>query len=172
MDSNLVEPIKVSQCAPGVSHLLFADDTLLFFRANTLKAQQVSAIIDEYTAATGQLINQAKCFVMFGPRCPATTCEEVRQILQVQAQDFEEKYLGLPTPQGRIHKGRLQTLQERLMKRMMSWGDGIPSQAGKEALIKSIAEALPTYLMGVFKFPMSVCDDLTCMIQNYWWASN
>jgi hypothetical protein len=30
-----ISPIKVCRNAPGTSHLLFADDTLLFFRATT-----------------------------------------------------------------------------------------------------------------------------------------
>jgi hypothetical protein len=172
MDSNLVEPVKVCRRAPGVSHLLFADDTLLFFKANPQQSQNVSQIIDAYAAATGQLINRAKCSILFGPGCLPATRTEIMHNLQVQEPNFEEKYLGLPTPQGRMHKGRLQNLQERLLKRMMVWGDGIPSQAGKETLIKSIAQAIPTYIMSIFKLPMSVCDDLTRMIRNYWWGSS
>jgi hypothetical protein len=40
------------------------------------------------------------------------------------------------------------------------------SQAGKEILIKSVAQALPTYIyiMGVFKLPLTLCDDF---MQNY-----
>jgi hypothetical protein len=172
MNSGMVEPIKVCRRAPGVSHLLFADDTLLFFKADPHQAQHVSEIIDTYASATGQLINRAKCSILFGPRCPPVTCTSVRQILQVQPEDFEDKYLGLPTPQGRMHKGRFQNLQARLLKRMLVWGDGIPSQAGKETLIKSIAQAIPTYITSVFKLPMAVCDDLMRMVRNYWWGSS
>ena len=34
VDTQLVHSIKVSRRAPGISHLLFADDTLVFFKAN------------------------------------------------------------------------------------------------------------------------------------------
>jgi hypothetical protein len=132
----------------------------------------VSEIIDAYAAATGQLINRAKCSILFGPKCPQVTCDEVRKILQVQADPFEDKYLGLPTPYGRMHKGRFQNLQEKLLKRMIIWGDGLPSQGGKEALIKAIAQAIPTYIMSVFKLPRAVCDDLMRMVRNYWWGSS
>jgi hypothetical protein len=47
----------------------------------------------------------------------------------------------------------------------------VPSQAGKETLIMSIAQAIPTYIMCIVKLPRSVCDDLTRMIRNYWWGS-
>lgn len=35
-------------------------------------------------------------------------------------------------------------------------------------MIKSIAKALPTYVMGVFTLPFSVCDDLTRLVGNFW----
>jgi hypothetical protein len=34
VETNGISPIKVCRGAPGVSRLLFADDTLLFFRAS------------------------------------------------------------------------------------------------------------------------------------------
>lgn len=33
----------------------------------------------------------------------------------------------------------------------------------KEILIKSVAQAIPTYVMSIFKLPASVCDDLTLL---------
>jgi hypothetical protein len=123
-DTHMVEPVRVTRRAPGISHLLFADDTLLFFKATTQQAQYVSTVIDDFATATGQLINRSKCSIMFGPGCPQEVCDSVRQILQVQQEVFEDKYLGLPTPHGRMHKGRFQNLQQRLLKRMMIWGRG------------------------------------------------
>jgi hypothetical protein len=92
--------------------------------------------------------------------------------LHVLADAFEEKYLGLPTPDGRMHKGKFQNLQERLTMWFMLWGDGLPSQGGKEILIKAVAQAIPTYIMGVFRLPRSVCDDLTRLVRNFWWGSS
>jgi hypothetical protein len=42
-------------------------------------------------------------------------------------------------PQGRLNKGKLQNLQVRFTKRFMEWGDGFPSQAAKNVLIKAVA---------------------------------
>ena len=63
-------PVKVCRRAPGVSHLLFADDTLLFFKANAEQALRVKHVIDTYAASTGQLINPAKCSIQFSKLCP------------------------------------------------------------------------------------------------------
>jgi hypothetical protein len=95
-----ITPIKVCQRAPGISHLLFADDTLLFFKANGDQVNRVKHVIDTYASATGQLINHAKCSILFSSNCPMEVQGEVRAALSVQEAQFEEKYLGLPTPEG------------------------------------------------------------------------
>lgn len=45
------------------------------------------------------------------------------------------------------------------------------SMAGKEVLIKSVAQACPTYIMSVFKLPNYVCEDLTSLVSNFQWSS-
>lgn len=124
--------------------------------------------LDIYGNATGQSLNFDKCSILFGPACPFVNQEEVRQVLNVTSLVFEEKYLGLPTPDGRMSKGRFQNLQMSLTKRLIQWGDGHLAQPGRETLIKSVAQALPTYIMGVFKVPFSVCDELTRMVRGFY----
>jgi hypothetical protein len=51
ISSGGIAPIKVCRCAPGVSHLLFEDDTLLFFKANAAQAGRVRSVIDSYASA-------------------------------------------------------------------------------------------------------------------------
>ena len=58
------------------------------------------------------------------------------------------------------------------MKRLIQWGDGHLPQSGREVLIKSVAEALPVYVMGVFKLPAGLCEDLMKMIREFWWTAS
>lgn len=164
--ANRLTPLRVCAQAPGISHLLFADDTLLFFRANGQEAAQVKEALSTYARATGQLINPAKCSIMFSPKCSQANKQEVMHNLDVVNMSFEEKYLGFPTPSGRFSKGKLHNLQQQLTKRIIQWGE-LMSQAGREVLIKAVAQALPTFLMSLFKFPRSTCDDLGRMIRSY-----
>ncbi|XP_073363229.1 uncharacterized protein [Aegilops tauschii subsp. strangulata] len=163
-------PLKICRRAPGVSHLLFADDTLLFFKAKEEQARKVQEVLNTYEKATGQCINPAKCSALFGNSCAIEDQEKVRDVLHIETVTFEEKYLGLPTPEGCMSKEKFQNLQSRLLKRIIAWGDTL-SLAGKEIMIKAIAQAIPTYIMGVFKLPMFVCDDLNRMVRNFWWGS-
>lgn len=125
----------------------------------------------EYADVMGQLVNPGKCFLLFGKSCPPEVREEVKEILQVTHESFEPKYLGLPTPEGRMHKGNFQNLPSNLANCMLLCGGSHLAQSGKEVLIKAVAQALPTYVMGVFKLPLRLCKDLTKFIMNFWWGA-
>lgn len=45
---------------------------------------------------------------------------------------------------------------------MLSW-------AGKEILIKAVAQAIPTFAMGCFEITKGLCDQISSMICRYWW---
>jgi hypothetical protein len=101
--------------APGISHLLFADDTLLFLEAKVDQARVIHEVLRKYERSTGQLINPAKC-LMFGAACMPDDRDCVKEILLVENVAEEEKYLGLPTPQGRLSKNKFKSTKERLSK--------------------------------------------------------
>ena len=56
------------------------------------------------------------------------------------------------------------------MKKLAGWKEKLLSKAGKEMLIKAVAQAILTYTMSVFKLFDSLCEDLTSMIRNFWWG--
>ncbi|XP_039780695.1 uncharacterized protein LOC120647967 [Panicum virgatum] len=170
VETGAMKELIICRNAPGISHLLFADDTLLFFRASTDQAEVIKEVLATYGYCTGQQINPAKCSIMFNDKCPSATQDQVKAILQVESTVFDAKYLGLPTPSGRMKGDRFQHLKERLSKRLKDYSEKNLSSAAKEVLIKSVAQALPTYIMSVFKLPLGLCDDLTGIIRRFWWG--
>lgn len=131
----------------------------------------VKQVLEVYARGTGQLINPAKCSIMFNNKCEAAEQEQVKQVLAVERELFEAKYLGLPTQRGRVKGDHFQDLKERLSKRLGDYSEKFMSAAAKEVLIKAVAQALPTYIMSVFKLPLGLCDDLTSMIRGFWWGA-
>ena len=55
-------------------------------------------------------------------------------------------------------------LKERLDNKLSKWKEKMLSQAGKEILIKAMAQAIPKYIMSVFKLPNILCDEMTGMV--------
>jgi hypothetical protein len=96
--------------------------------------------------------------------------DHVVQLLQVSNVAVEEKYLGLPTPQGRMTKEKFKSTKQRLANRFASWVDQSMSLAAKEVLIKSVAQAIPTYVMGIFKLLTTLCEEMEQMIRHLLWG--
>jgi hypothetical protein len=92
------------------------------------------------------------------------------QILQVSNVTVEEKYLGLPTPQGQMCKNKFKMTKERLAKQMPNYAERLMSSGAKQVLIKYVAQAIPTYVMGVFKLPTTLCEELEQLIRYFWWG--
>ena len=59
-------------------------------------------------------------------------------------------------------------LHERITKKAMGWKEKFISKEGREILIKSVAQAIPTYTMGIFKIPKALCDTLNSTLAKYW----
>jgi hypothetical protein len=167
---NKIQELKICRRSPGISHLLFADDSLLFFNANAEQATHVNRVLREYEKGTGQLLSPTKCSIMLGHNCSQEDGEAVASILNVGSMNLEEKYLGLPIPEGQIKDGKLKSTKEKLQKKCSDWNEKFMSGAAKEALIKPVAQAISTYAMSVFKFSAGLCDELTQIIRNFWWG--
>ena len=49
----LIHGVKICRNAPSITHLFFADDSLMFTRANIQEAQRILTILNTYEAASG-----------------------------------------------------------------------------------------------------------------------
>ena len=61
-------------------------------------------------------------------------------------------------------------LREKIAKRVTGWKEKFISKAGKEVLIKTVAQAIPTYSISLFKLPKGLCNDINSIIARYWWG--
>lgn len=66
-------------------------------------------------------------------------------------------YLGLPSAWGRSKKEMFLWILARVNAKLEGWKEKFISKGGKEILIKSVIQAIPTYAMSIFKLPLSIC---------------
>ncbi|MCH90195.1 retrotransposon protein putative unclassified, partial [Trifolium medium] len=78
---NLIHGAKISNGAPEISHLLYADDSLLFCRANKEEVSVMQNIIDKYQRASGQLVNIHKSEMIFSKGVPENIKGDLHQIM-------------------------------------------------------------------------------------------
>ena len=57
--------IRMAKAAPEISHIFFADDNIVFSRANMQKAEKLKQILIKHQQASGQLLNLDKLEISF-----------------------------------------------------------------------------------------------------------
>lgn len=67
---NKIHGIKVARGSPTITHLFFADDNLLFFKANKENCMAVKECLQVYEEASGQYINFDKSAISFSKYTP------------------------------------------------------------------------------------------------------
>ena len=113
----------------------------------------MSNLLNSYCQVLGQMINNNKSSIFFSKGCPEVVREEVKGILGVHTETLNEKYLGLPSDIGTSKTGAFKYLKDRLWSKVKGWIEKAISAAGKEILIKSVAQAVPVFSMSCFKLP-------------------
>jgi hypothetical protein len=92
-------------------------------------------------------------------------------MLQVYNVSLSDKYLGMPSDVASSVNGALKYLRDRVWKEVQIWMELLLSVAGKEVLIKAVAQAVPTFSMSCFRLLRGLCHHLNALLQNFWWGS-
>ncbi|MCH80360.1 replication protein A 70 kDa dna-binding subunit, partial [Trifolium medium] len=164
--------VKICRNAPIISHLLFADDCFLFFKATTNEANVMKNILSLYESASGQAINLQKSEFYCSRNVSAEVREAIASQLGVTQVLGTGKYLGLPSMIGRSKKSTFKFIKDRIWRKINSWSSRHLSQAGREVMIKSILQSIPTYVMSIFLIPSTLVEEIEKMLNSFWWGHN
>ena len=87
--------------------------------------------------------------------------------LSIDKEVSGEKYLGLPVSVGISRKKTFDYIKKKIWTRIQGWQEKLLSKAGKEILVKAVAQSIPTYAMPCFDLTKGLCDELNTMIGRY-----
>ncbi|XP_021743395.1 uncharacterized protein LOC110709481 [Chenopodium quinoa] len=95
-DIKLIKGLKVSRRSPSISHLFFADDAMLFFKANKESCLCIADILSRFGKASGQQLNLQKSVIKFSPGVASVEKLAIKQVLSMPETENMGIHLGAP----------------------------------------------------------------------------
>ncbi|RVW81120.1 hypothetical protein CK203_044688 [Vitis vinifera] len=130
--------------------LLFADDTLLFYKANSVQLRYLSWVFLWFEAIFGLKVNREKSEAILVGRIDSL--ENIVLVLGCRIGKLPS-YLGFPLGAPFKSSRVWDVVEERFRKRLSLWKRQYLSKGGRLTLIKSTFSSLPIYLMSLFVIP-------------------
>lgn len=160
---------RISTCrgSPRITHLLFADDSILYCRVSGMDNRELVNILQKYEEVSSQKINTDKSSIFFSQDVDERTRSEVKEIIGPMLDAQPKKDLGLPSLIGRLKKQVFNEVKERVGKNLIEWKGKMLSIGRREILIKVVAQVAPTYTIRCFLLLKGLCEDIERMMRNF-----
>jgi hypothetical protein len=165
-----IHGIKISKNSPHVAHLLFADDLMVFSNGKSSEAACILKCLDKFSAWSGQKVNMEKSSMFLSKNCSPSTSAAIRSILNLRNIPAKAKHLGLPLFFHRNKSLAFEDLKLKILSNLAGWKSKLLSQAARSTLIKTVANAMPSYSMSLFLFPKPLCKVIDSAIRKFWWG--
>ena len=153
----------------AVYHLLFADDTLIFCKADLDQILILRMILIWFKAVSSLKINLGKSeLVSVGV---VNNSDLFLVVLGCKQGSLPMKYLGLPLGAKFKDKTIWNPILEKMERRLAGWKRLYLSKGGRVTLIKSTLSNLPTYFLSLFPIPASVANRIEKLQRNFLWGN-
>jgi len=164
--------IKLSKNTERVPSLLFADDCLLFCKADVESCRRIKHILDDFCNSSGQLINYHKSTLTFSKKANSSHRRVVAGIFSITHTDSLGKYLGCPVFQKKPNRVVFEEIIEKTMSKLSGWKANCPSKVGRIVLIQSHIESLPAHTMQCFTLPNVITAQIDRLSREFLWKEN
>ncbi|MCH81151.1 putative non-LTR retroelement reverse transcriptase, partial [Trifolium medium] len=170
VDNGNWKAMKVGRNGPVVSHLMFADDLLLFGEATERQMNHTMEVLNKFCSMSGQEVSIEKTNIFFSKNVDRATRNKL-----VQRSGFREtlqlgKYLGVPITGKAPRREDYQYIIDQVSSRLVAWKANHLSFAGRVTLAKSVIEAIPIYPMMTNRIPKTCLEEIQKLQRKFIWG--
>ena len=153
----------------SISHLLFADDSILFCDANPQHLMYIQLVLTFFEAVIGLRVNLRKSEMV--PEGDVPNLRVLADIISCRIGSLPMSYLGMPLGANFKSKTVWNSILEKMKCKLARWKSLYLSKGGRLTLLKSTLSSLPTYYLSLFTIPVSVTNRIERIQRNFLWGS-
>jgi len=168
VDRGLVKGLLGDFRRGGIVSLQYADDTILFSKAEESALENLKCILMWYEQLSGMKVNFHKSELV-PMNLDLDDAQRFAQIFSCPVGSFHLKYLGVPLHFGNLSRDDIQPLVDKILKRIAGWRGKLLSLAARAMLIQTCLASIPVYLLSFIKFPKLAVKLLNTHMANCLW---
>ncbi|XP_016173488.1 uncharacterized protein LOC107615992 [Arachis ipaensis] len=164
-----ISPLVVGRDSVELSHLQFADDTILFCPPEDETMKYYKRLLRWFELMSGLSINFEKSSLI------PINCEEQRVRSMCRMWGCKEdalpvKYLGVPLGANPRLVKTWMPIIDKVEEKLSLWKAKVLNKAKKLVLIKSVLNSLPVYYLSLYKMPKAVAEKLIFLQKRFLWS--
>jgi hypothetical protein len=162
-----IHGIRAARGYTPITHLMFADDLLLFTRSSHEELNAILNCLEIYQSWSGQVVNFQKSSILFSHNLSTEHKRSLCSLSGFEEGDPSSKYLGLPLALSRSKKHMFESVVEKINAKTQGWKCKVLSQATRITLAQSVLSLIPMYTMTSITLLKSICAQIDTSIKKF-----
>lgn len=167
--SKKIDTIKGPKNISVSSHILYAEDVLIFCKRKIFNIKSIISTFEEYAVVSGQCVNSNKSNI-FGGAMSTSRWNILSALVGFKIGYLLFVYLGVPLFKGKPKSVFLRLIADKVINKLASWKGSLLSIAGRVELIKSAIQSMLLHSMAIYVSSISLVRDIERMIKRFIWS--
>ncbi|KAG7564362.1 Reverse transcriptase domain [Arabidopsis suecica] len=153
-----------------ISHLMFADDVMVFFDGSMFSLQGIADTMDTFASWSGLRMNCDKTQLFTAGLSPLESTELASSGFSIGSLPI--RYLGLPLMCRKLRISEFSPLIDKMTKKFNAWAVSSLSFAGRLLLIKSVIYGLFNFWASTFILPKACIKKMESLCARFLWSGS
>ncbi|XP_058071071.1 uncharacterized protein LOC131220116 [Magnolia sinica] len=164
------QPFRSTRFTPTISHILFADDTMIFTNSGARSVRNLMSFLQGFSRVSGLKINSAKSCLISSSKMPSSRIRKLEGLTGFARLPPYFTYLGVPRSIGRLRSSYFQPLVDKILSHISGWKARFLNQAARSVPIKHVLAGIPIHTLAAVDIPSKTLAMLESGFADFFWG--